>query len=112
MGVSTVSVSNLSAGGFVEVAVGFEFPLLSGTSVLRPLPAAVSPTAKSSRYIADSEPEIDPEEEDRDNEKSKGDSIEYLTSRGDDDADDDGDDFSEDDADDEDEEESSTSKYK
>nr|GFD59575.1 hypothetical protein [Tanacetum cinerariifolium] len=40
---------------------------------------------------------------------SKGDSIEYLTSRGDDDADDDGDYLSEDDADDEDEEESSYS---
>nr|GEY54104.1 putative reverse transcriptase domain-containing protein [Tanacetum cinerariifolium] len=75
----------------------------------QPLPAAVSPTAESPRYIADSEPEIDPEEEDGDDEKSKGDSIDYPTSRGDDDADDDGDDLSEDDADDEDEEESSDS---
>nr|GFC98267.1 hypothetical protein [Tanacetum cinerariifolium] len=42
-----------------------------------------------------------------DDEKSEGDSIEYPTSRGDDDVDDDGDDLSEDDADDEDEKESS-----
>nr|GFC85263.1 hypothetical protein [Tanacetum cinerariifolium] len=41
--------------------------------------------------------------------KSEGDSIDYPTSRGDDDADDDGDDLSKDDADDEDEEESSDS---
>nr|GFC58283.1 hypothetical protein [Tanacetum cinerariifolium] len=52
---------------------------------------------------------MEPEEEDGDDEKSEGDSIEYLTSRGDEDADDDGDDLSEDDADDEDEEESSDS---
>nr|GEV47750.1 hypothetical protein [Tanacetum cinerariifolium] len=52
---------------------------------------------------------MDPEEEDGDDEKSKGDSIDYLTSRGDDDADDDGDDLSKDDADDEDEEEPSDS---
>nr|GEW41130.1 hypothetical protein [Tanacetum cinerariifolium] len=76
----------------------------------QPLPAAVSPTAESPGYIADSEPDMDPKEEDGDNEKFKGDSIDYLTSRGDDDADDDGDDLSEDDADDEDEEESSDSK--
>nr|GFC71974.1 hypothetical protein [Tanacetum cinerariifolium] len=44
---------------------------------------------------------MDPEEEDGDDEKSKGDSIDYPTSRGDDDTDDDGDDWSEDDADDE-----------
>nr|GEW28542.1 hypothetical protein [Tanacetum cinerariifolium] len=75
----------------------------------QPLPAAISPTAESLGYIADSEPEMDPKEEDGDDEKSKGDSIEYPTSRGDDDADDDGDDLSEDDVDDEDEEESSDS---
>nr|GEV61706.1 hypothetical protein [Tanacetum cinerariifolium] len=73
----------------------------------QPLPAAESPTADSPGYIADSEPEMDLEEEDGGDEKSEGDSIEYPTSRGDDDADDDGDDLSEDDADDEDEEESS-----
>nr|GFB02808.1 hypothetical protein [Tanacetum cinerariifolium] len=71
----------------------------------QPLPAAVSPTVESLGYITDSEPEMDPEEEDGDDEKSKGDSIDYLTSRGDDD----GDDLSEDDANDEDEEESSDS---
>nr|GEY14460.1 hypothetical protein [Tanacetum cinerariifolium] len=75
----------------------------------QPLPAIVSPTAESSGYIADSEPEMDPEEEDRDDEKSEGDSIDYSTNRGDDDTNDDGDDLSEDDADDEDEEESSDS---
>nr|GFC22123.1 hypothetical protein [Tanacetum cinerariifolium] len=74
-----------------------------------PLPAAVSPTAESPGYITDSEPEIDLEEEDRDDEKSEGDSINYPISRGDDDVDDDGDDLSEDDADDEYEEESSDS---
>nr|GFD51442.1 hypothetical protein [Tanacetum cinerariifolium] len=42
-------------------------------------------------------------------EKSEGDSIDYPTSGGDDDANDDGDDLSKDDADDEDEEESSDS---
>nr|GEX77834.1 hypothetical protein [Tanacetum cinerariifolium] len=71
------------------------------------LPAAVLPTAESPGYITDSELEMDPEEEDGDDEKSKGDSIDYPTSRGDDE---DGDDLSEDDADDEDEEESSDSK--
>nr|GEU81930.1 hypothetical protein [Tanacetum cinerariifolium] len=75
----------------------------------QPLLATVSATAESPGYIADSEPEMDPEEEDRDDEKFKGDSIECPTSRGDDDADDDGDDLSEDDANDEDEEESSDS---
>nr|GFC48151.1 hypothetical protein [Tanacetum cinerariifolium] len=44
-----------------------------------------------------------------DDEKSEGNSIDYPTSRGDDDADDDGDDLSKDDADDEDEDESSDS---
>nr|GFA14154.1 hypothetical protein [Tanacetum cinerariifolium] len=73
----------------------------------QPLPAAVSPTAESPGYIMESKPEMEPEEEDGDDEKSKDDSIEYPTSGGDDDADDDGDDLSEDDADDEDEEESS-----
>nr|GEV92195.1 hypothetical protein [Tanacetum cinerariifolium] len=74
-----------------------------------PLPAAISPTAESPRYITESEPEMEPEEDDGDYENSEGDSIEYLTSRGDDDVDDDGDDLSKDDADDEDEEESSDS---
>nr|GFC44089.1 hypothetical protein [Tanacetum cinerariifolium] len=46
---------------------------------------------------------------DGDDEKSEGDSIDYLTSEGDNDANDNGDDLSEDDADDEDEEESSDS---
>nr|GFC05808.1 hypothetical protein [Tanacetum cinerariifolium] len=50
---------------------------------------------------------MEPEENDRDDEKSEGDSIDYMTSGGDNDANDDGDDLSEDDADDEDEEESS-----
>nr|GEV38137.1 hypothetical protein [Tanacetum cinerariifolium] len=75
----------------------------------QPLPAAVSPTVESPGYIMDSEPEMEPEEDDGDDEKSEGDSIEYPTSRGDDYADDDSDDLSEDDADDEDEEESSDS---
>nr|GEZ38930.1 putative reverse transcriptase domain-containing protein [Tanacetum cinerariifolium] len=77
----------------------------------QPLPAAVSPTAQSLGYITDSEPEMDPEEEDGDNEKYEGDSIDYSTSRGDDaaDDDDDDDDLSDDDADDEDDEESSDS---
>nr|GEZ66788.1 hypothetical protein [Tanacetum cinerariifolium] len=72
----------------------------------QPLLAAVSPTAESPGYITNSEPEMEPEEEDGDNEKSEGNSIEYLTIRGDD-ADDDGDDLSKDDVDEEDEEESS-----
>nr|GEV20419.1 retrotransposon protein, putative, Ty3-gypsy subclass [Tanacetum cinerariifolium] len=46
----------------------------------QPLPAAVSPTAVLPGYIADSEPEMDPEEEDGDDEKFEGDSIEYPTS--------------------------------
>nr|GEX28246.1 putative reverse transcriptase domain-containing protein [Tanacetum cinerariifolium] len=75
----------------------------------QPLPVAESPTTESPGYITDSEPEMDPEKEDGDDEKSEGDSIDYPTSRGDDDADDDGDDLSEDDVDDEDEEESSNS---
>nr|GFB13786.1 hypothetical protein [Tanacetum cinerariifolium] len=75
----------------------------------QPLPAAVSPTAESPGYITESEPEMEPEENNGDDEKSEGDSIDYPTSGGDNDANDDGDDLSEDDADDEDEEESSDS---
>nr|GFC31485.1 hypothetical protein [Tanacetum cinerariifolium] len=75
----------------------------------QPLPAVVSPTAESPGYITESEPEMEPEEEDGDDEKSEEDSIEYPTSRGDDDANDNGDDLSKDDADDEDDEESSDS---
>nr|GEW06003.1 hypothetical protein [Tanacetum cinerariifolium] len=72
----------------------------------QPLPAVVSPTTESLGYITDSEPEMDPEEEDGDDEKSEGDSIDYPTSKRDDDADVDGDDLSKDDTNDEDEEES------
>nr|GFB21814.1 hypothetical protein [Tanacetum cinerariifolium]GFB21827.1 hypothetical protein [Tanacetum cinerariifolium] len=54
----------------------------------QPLPAAISPTAESPRYIADSEPKMDPEEKDGDDEESEEDSIDYPTSRGDDDAND------------------------
>nr|GFA64660.1 hypothetical protein [Tanacetum cinerariifolium] len=72
-----------------------------------PLPAAVSSTAESPGYITESKPEMEPEENDGDDEKSEGDSIDHLTSKND--ADDDGDDLSEDDADDKDEEESSDS---
>nr|GFA47743.1 hypothetical protein [Tanacetum cinerariifolium] len=75
----------------------------------QPLLATVSPTAESPGYITDSEPEMEPEEEDGDDEKSEEDSIDYPASRGEDDADDDGDDLSKDDANDEDEEESSDS---
>nr|GEZ42916.1 ribonuclease H-like domain-containing protein [Tanacetum cinerariifolium] len=98
-----------------EYIPGPEYPkyLPSADDVLpteeQSLPATVSPTAESPGYITDLEPEMEPEEDDGDNEKSEGDSIKYPTSRGDDDADDDGDDLSEDDADDEDEEESSDS---
>nr|GFC33699.1 hypothetical protein [Tanacetum cinerariifolium] len=49
---------------------------------------------------------MEPEENDGGDEKSEGDSIDYPTSGGDNDANDDGDDLSEDDADDEDEEDS------
>nr|GFB84137.1 hypothetical protein [Tanacetum cinerariifolium] len=52
---------------------------------------------------------LDPYENDGDDEKSEGDSIDYPTSEGDNDADDNGDDFLKDDADNEDEEESSDS---
>nr|GEV47845.1 hypothetical protein [Tanacetum cinerariifolium] len=75
----------------------------------QPLPATVSPTAKSPGYITESELEMEPEEEDGDDEKSEEDSIKYPSSGGDDDADDDSDDLSKDDADDEEEEESSDS---
>nr|GEW00888.1 hypothetical protein [Tanacetum cinerariifolium] len=74
-------------------------------AVEQPLPASVSPTTESPGYTTDLEPEMDPEEEDGDDEKSKRDSIDYLTSRGDDD----GDYLSEDGANDEDEEESTNS---
>nr|GFA24397.1 hypothetical protein [Tanacetum cinerariifolium] len=93
---------------------GPEYPeyLLPADDVLpteeQPLPAAVSPTTESPRYITESELEMEPEEEDGDNEKSEEDFIEYPSSGGDDDADDDGDDVSEDDADDEDKEEESS----
>nr|GFA15320.1 hypothetical protein [Tanacetum cinerariifolium] len=70
-----------------------------------PLPAAVSPTAESPGYITESEPEMEPEENNGDDEKSEGDSIDYPTSEGDNDANDDGDDLLEDDADDEDKDE-------
>nr|GEX46275.1 hypothetical protein [Tanacetum cinerariifolium] len=75
----------------------------------QPLPAAVSPTAEWPGYITKSKPKMEPEENDGDDEKSEGDSIDYPTSGGDNDANDDGDDLSEDDADDEGEEESSDS---
>nr|GFA57866.1 hypothetical protein [Tanacetum cinerariifolium] len=73
----------------------------------QPLPTVVSPTAESPGYITESEPKMEPEKNDGDDEKSEGDSIDYPTSKND--ADDDGDDLSEDDADDEVEEESSDS---
>nr|GFB19482.1 hypothetical protein [Tanacetum cinerariifolium] len=73
----------------------------------QPLPATLSPTAESPRYITESEPEMEPEENDGDDDKSEGDSIDYLTSGGDNDANDDGDDLLEDDADDEDKEDES-----
>nr|GEZ72435.1 hypothetical protein [Tanacetum cinerariifolium] len=91
---------------------GPEYPeyLLPADDVLpaeeQPLPADVLPTFESPGYITDLEPEMEPEEEDGDDEKSNGNSIDYPTSKGDDDANDDGDDLSEDDADDENEEES------
>nr|GFC84104.1 hypothetical protein [Tanacetum cinerariifolium] len=63
----------------------------------QPLPVAVSPTAESPGYITESEPEMEPEENDGDDEKSERDSIDYPTS--------------ENDADDEDEEESSNKPF-
>nr|GEW75901.1 hypothetical protein [Tanacetum cinerariifolium] len=73
----------------------------------QPLPAAVSPTAELPGYFTESEPGLEPEENDGDDEKSEGDSIDYPTSKEDNDGD--GDDLLEDDADNEDEEESSDS---
>nr|GFD38320.1 hypothetical protein [Tanacetum cinerariifolium] len=55
----------------------------------QPLPAAVSPTAESPGYITESEPEMEPEENEGDDEKSEGDSIDYPTSGGNNDANDD-----------------------
>nr|GFC80965.1 hypothetical protein [Tanacetum cinerariifolium] len=52
---------------------------------------------------------MEPEENDGDDEKSEGDSIDYPTSEGDNDANDDGDDLSKDDTNNEDGEESSDS---
>nr|GFD63056.1 hypothetical protein [Tanacetum cinerariifolium] len=52
------------------------------------LPAAVSPTAESPGYFTESDPEIEPEENDRDDERSEGDSIDYPTSKEDNDGDD------------------------
>nr|GEU42566.1 hypothetical protein [Tanacetum cinerariifolium] len=75
----------------------------------QPLPAAISPTAESPGYITESEPKMEPEEEDGDDEKSEEDSIDYPTSGGVNDADDDGDDLSEDDANDDEEEEEESS---
>nr|GEY08569.1 reverse transcriptase domain-containing protein [Tanacetum cinerariifolium] len=86
---------------------GPEYPeyLLPADDVLpaeeQPLPAAESPG-----YITNLKPEMEPEEEDGDDEKFEGNSIDYPTSKGDDDANDDGDDLSEDDVDDEKKEES------
>nr|GFD03806.1 hypothetical protein [Tanacetum cinerariifolium] len=40
----------------------------------QPLPTAISPTDESPRYITKSEPEMEPEENDGDDEKSEGDS--------------------------------------
>nr|GFC89646.1 hypothetical protein [Tanacetum cinerariifolium] len=57
-----------------------------------PLLAAISPIAESPGYITESELELEPKENDRDDEKSEGDSIDYLTNGGDNDANDDGDD--------------------
>nr|GEZ78797.1 hypothetical protein [Tanacetum cinerariifolium] len=71
----------------------------------QPLPAAVSPTTESPGYITELEPEMEPEEENGDDEKSEDGFIEYPTSEGDDD----GDDLLGDDVDDEEEEESSDS---
>nr|GFC83333.1 hypothetical protein [Tanacetum cinerariifolium] len=54
----------------------------------QPLLAAISHTAESPGYITESEPKMKLEENDGDDEKSEGDSIDYLTSEGDNDADD------------------------
>nr|GFB86364.1 hypothetical protein [Tanacetum cinerariifolium] len=45
----------------------------------QPLPATVSPTAESPGYITESEPEMEPEENDGDDEKSEGDSHQTET---------------------------------
>nr|GFD03567.1 hypothetical protein [Tanacetum cinerariifolium] len=45
----------------------------------QPVPAAVSPTAESPGYITESEPEMEPEVNDGDDEKSEEDSIDYPT---------------------------------
>nr|GFD39061.1 hypothetical protein [Tanacetum cinerariifolium] len=45
----------------------------------QPLPAAVSPTAESPGYITESEPKMEPEEEDGDDEKSEEDSIDSVS---------------------------------
>nr|GEV79095.1 reverse transcriptase domain-containing protein [Tanacetum cinerariifolium] len=68
----------------------------------QPLPPVVSPTVESPGYVAESNPEEDPEEYE-DDETEDG-PVNYLMDRGDD-RDDDDDDSSGDDADDEDEEE-------
>nr|GEW85293.1 hypothetical protein [Tanacetum cinerariifolium] len=74
-----------------DYILGPEYPeyLLPADDVLpaeeQPLPATVSPTVESPGYIKDSEPEMEPEEEDGDDEKSEGNSIDYPTNRGDDD---------------------------
>nr|GFB98322.1 hypothetical protein [Tanacetum cinerariifolium] len=68
----------------------------------QPLPPIDSPTAESSRYVAESDPEEDPEEYE-DDELEDG-PVDYPMDGGDDGDDDDGDSFG-DDADDEDEEE-------
>nr|GFC38266.1 hypothetical protein [Tanacetum cinerariifolium] len=68
----------------------------------QPLPPIDSPTAESSRYVAESDPEEDPEEY-KDDELEDG-PVDYPMDGGDDGDDDDGDSFG-DDAEDEDEEE-------
>nr|GEX33652.1 hypothetical protein [Tanacetum cinerariifolium] len=106
--ITYTSTSSYEAPPLPDYIPGLEYPdyLPPADDVLpaeeQSLPATVSPTAESPGYITDSEPEMEPKEEDGDDEKSDGDSIEYPTSRGDDD----GDDLSKDDAD---EEESSDS---
>nr|GEW39482.1 hypothetical protein [Tanacetum cinerariifolium] len=52
------------------------------------IPGPEAPPSPNYTPGAESEPEMEPGEDDGDDEKSKGDSIEYPTSRGDDDADD------------------------
>nr|GEZ08576.1 hypothetical protein [Tanacetum cinerariifolium] len=68
--------------------------------------ATVTYTSMSS-YEVTIKPDMEPEENDGDDEKSEGDSIDYSTSEEDNDANDDGDDLLEDDADNKDDEESS-----